>query len=220
MAIMIKKILICPFFGEFPPWFDLFLADFQNTMVPQGYKLAIDTDLPGFKKRVKEKLGIEFPGERGSGKVHDYRCALGFLYQEDIKDYDYWGTIDFDMCFGEVNKWFPDEMISQYDVVSNHGTYVSGPFSLYKNTQKVNGLFFKAENCREYFIRPESNAWVENAFSRLLESSGLKYRYMSEQGNPWCKVLNLKKENGVLTQDGIAIPMFHFRHFKNKGWPL
>ena len=211
--------MICPYFGPFPEWMDLFLADFQNTMVPQGYKLAIETDLPGFKDRVKEKLGIEFPGVRGSGKVHDYRCALGFLYQEDIKDYDYWGTIDFDMCFGEVNKWFPDDMISQYDIVSNHDTYVSGPFSLYKNSKPVNELFLQT-HWGQYLMKPETNAWVENDFSRLLEGSGLKYRYMSEQGNPWCKKLNLKKENGGLRQDGIAIPMFHFRHFKNNGWPL
>ena len=137
----LKKIMLCPYFGEFPPWFDLFIADFNQTMKPQGYEWLLDTDLPSFKRRVKEKLGIEYPGIRGSGKVHDYRCALGLLYEEELKGFNYWGTMDFDMCFGQVNKWFPDEMISQYDLVSNHDTYISGPFSLYKNTTEINKLF-------------------------------------------------------------------------------
>jgi len=208
----LKRVLICPFFGPLPPWFNKF-------EIPKNYHIIIDTDLNDFKLRVKQKLGIEYPGVWGSGKIHDYRCTLGLLYQEEIKSYDYWGTVDLDMCFGEVDKWFPDEMINQYDVVSNHDTYVSGPFSLYKNTQEVNELFFKVD-WKKYLINPESNAWVENEFSRLLEQSGLKFKYMSEQGNPWCKNLNLKKENEILYQDGIPIAMFHFRHFKHLGWPL
>ena len=216
----LKKIMLCPYFGEFPPWFDLFIADFNQTMKPQGYEWLLDTDLPSFKRRVKEKLGIEYPGIRGSGKVHDYRCALGLLYEEELKGFNYWGTMDFDMCFGQVNKWFPDEMISQYDLVSNHDTYISGPFSLYKNTTEINKLFLKAFDWKQYLIYPESNAWVEGEFSRLLECSGLHYKYMSEQGNPWCKGLNLKKVNGRLYQDGEEIPMLHFRHFKQGGWPL
>lgn len=217
--INLKKIMIVPYFGQFPEWMDQYLADFVRTMRPQGYELLLDTDIESFRERVKHKLKIDYPGVRGTGKVHDYRCALGLLYGEEIRSYDYWGTVDLDMCFGEVNKWFPDEMIRQYDVVSNHNTYVSGPFSLYRNVIEVNRLFLKADNWIEHLIYPESNAWVENDFSRLLEGSGLGYKYMSEQGNPWCKVLNLKKENGVLMQDGIPIPMFHFRHFKN-GWPI
>lgn len=209
----LTKILITPFFGDFPQWMD-------NFQPPKGYAWLLDTDLDKFKKRVKDKLGIDYPGVYGSGKVHDYRCALGLLYEEEIESFDYWGTIDFDMCFGDVGKWFPDELISQYDIVSNHDTYVSGPFSLYRNVPEVNGLFLKADNWQQYLIHPESNAWVENDFSRLLERSSLRYKYMSEQGNPWCKVLNLKKENGNLYQDGIEIPMLHFRHFKNNDWPL
>lgn len=219
MAIL-RKVMLTPWFGPFPEWFDLFIADFNRTMKPQGYDWWLETDLEDFKRRVKDKLGIDYPGVRGSSKVHDYRCALGMLYEEELHDhdYDYWGTLDFDMCFGEVNKWFPNEMISQYDIVSNHKTYVSGPFSLYRNSPEVNRLFLNTHWPR-YLIHPESNAWVEGEFSRLLEHSGLKYKYMSEQGDPWCDILNLKKENGILYQDGKPIPMFHFRHFKDK-WPL
>lgn len=207
----LRKILICPYFGELPEWFDKF-------SVPDGYDIILDRDLEGFKKRVKAKLGIDYPGLPGTGKVWDYRGSLGFLYQEEIKDYDYWGHCDWDVVFGDMNKWLPDKLLCNFDVFSGHDSYVNGCFSLYKNTQEVRELFFKCDDWKENMIHPNPNGWIEGSYSRILESSELKYLYTFWQGNPWCKILNLKQEDKKLYQDEIEIAFFHFRHFKY--WPL
>lgn len=211
MVSIMKKLLITPYFGDLPSWFDKF-------EVPAGYGWLLDTDLEGFKSRVKQKLGITYPGELGNPKVWDYRCALGVLYEEELKGYDFWGHTDFDMVFGDVNQWFTDAELNTLDVWSNHNTYVCGCWTLYRNTPMVNGLFMWDSSWKEFMREPEANGWVEGEYSRLLERSGLKYKYSFFQGNPYTTTPNLRKTDGKLYQDDIEIAMFHFR--RSKKWPL
>jgi hypothetical protein len=207
----LKKILITPYFGTFPEWMDKF-------EVPKGYDWFLDTDLDAFKKRVKDKLGIDYPGTYGSGKVWDYRCALGLLYEEEIKGFDFWGTVDFDVVFGDVNKFFPDEELTKLDIWSNHDSYVCGFWSLYRNCKDVNELFMKYPFWEDKLSTPDCLGWVEQQYSKLLEQSGLRYKYSMFQGDPYHPPFNLKKEDGKLYQDGVEIAMLHFR--RDKKWPL
>lgn len=206
----IKKVMITPYFGTLPEWMDKF-------KLPAGYDWLMDTDFEKFKARVKNKLGIDYPGQPGTGKVWDFRPALGLLYEDEIKEYDFWGTCDFDMVFGDVNKWFDDETLSKLDIWSNHHDYICGPWTLYRNSEKVNKLFVQHPDWKEKLSTPEPNGWVENEFSRIVEQS-VQYKYSFHQGDPYHPPFNLKKVDGKLFQDGKEIAMLHFRH--DKRWPL
>src|SRR3990167_4792831 len=197
---VIKKIFLTPFFGELPEWMDKYTAHFEAILRPKGYDWLLDTDFESFKKRVKDKLGIEYPGLPGTGKVWDYRGTLGFLYEDEIKGYDFWGHTDFDCVYGDVDKWVTDEFLSNLDVHSNHISYVNGCWSLYRNNNQVNKLFFGAD-WKRYMTDPDSFGWIENIFSRHLEHSGLRYKYTFWQGDPYTTTPNLKLENGRLYQD-------------------
>lgn len=229
----LRKILIVPFFGDLPPWMDKFEA-------PQGYTLLLDMDLKRFKERVKSKLDIEYPGLPGTGKVWDYRPALGLLYEEEIKTYDYWGHCDLDVVWGDMKAFLPDSTLNELDVYSSHHEYVCGCFSLYRNSQEVNEFFKTISGWQKQMIYPEPNGWVEDKYSRALEVSGLAYEYTFHQGNPWTSTPILKKEGIKLFQDinlykgehghsmgfggSFDVPVwkeimfFHFRH--SKKWPL
>lgn len=218
----LRKLIICPYFGSFPEWMDLFLADFHKSLSPIGYELLLDTDLDGFKKRVQEKLRINCPVTRGSSKVWDYRCTLGLLYEEELKGYDYWGTCDFDVVFGDVGKWFPDAEISTLDVWSNHHNYVCGFWTLYKNQRDVNNLFTNYPHWKEILSDKEVYGWVEMQYSRTLEKSPLQFRYSMLQGDPFNPPFILKKEGRKLYQktngEWTEIAMLHFR--RDKRYPL
>lgn len=203
--------MITPYFGTWPEW----MAKFQP---PEGYDWLLDTNFEKFKQRVKEKLGIDYPGLPGTGKVWDYRCALGLLYEQELQEYDYWGHMDFDMIFGDVNKWFPDHKLEHLDIWSNHNTYVCGCWTLYRNSPEVNALFMQIPNWEQYMIHAEPNGWVEGEYSRMVERSGLKYKYSFYQGDPYNPPFHLKRANGKLFQNDIEIPMLHFR--RTKTWPL
>jgi hypothetical protein len=212
---MLKKLMITPYFGKFPEWMDKFVA-------PEGYDWLLDTDLKKFKRRVRHKLGIKYPAGIGSPKVWDYRCALGLLYEDEIKGYDYWGHMDFDVAWGDVENYLPDRVLSEFDVYSSDNRYVCGCFSVYRNIPRVNNLFKEFFEWREKMIHPQPNGWVEKEYSRTLEASGLKYAYTFNQGNPWDRQPVLKKEGRRLFQkideEWKEIMMFHFRH--SKKWPL
>tara|TARA_R110000868_G_scaffold135380_3_gene347870 strand:- start:656 stop:1303 length:648 start_codon:yes stop_codon:yes gene_type:complete len=215
MAVL-KKMLICPYFGELPEWFDKFEW-------PEGYDYILDTDLEGFKKRVRDKLGIEFPGTYGSPKVWDYRCALGLLYEEEIKGYDFWGHCDFDVVWGDIEAFMPDEFLNCLDWYSSHHQYICGCFSLYRNTPKVNKLFMEVVEWEEKMIYPQPNGWVENEYSRKMERSNLRFAYTFNQGWPWSiDQPQLEKRGKKLFQkinnEWHEIMLFHFKRFKQ--WPL
>jgi hypothetical protein len=205
------KLLIVPFFGQLPEWYDKYEK-------PEGYDLLLDQDLEGFKKRVKSVLGIDCGIKPGTGKVWDFRPALGLLYAKEAKGYDFWGHTDLDCVYGNVDKWVTDEFLSGLDIHSNHNTYVCGCWTLYRNTDEVNNLFKKFSGWKDKMQGSEANGWVESEYSRTLEKSGLRYKYTFWQGNPYTETPNLKKENGKLYQDGEEIMMFHFR--RSKLWPL
>lgn len=211
----LKKIMITPYFGKLPPWMDKFEP-------PKGYTWIVDNNIVNFYDRVKAKLGIAYPGIPGSGKVWDYRCALGLLYEEEIKGFDFWGHMDFDMVFGDVDEFLPDATLTELDVYSGHDEYVCGCFSLYRNNPVVNKLFQDFYEWKEKMWGSEPNGWVEKEFSQILEWSGLRYAYTFNQGNPWDKNPILKKQAGklfqVLDDKWIEIMFFHFRH--SKRWPL
>lgn len=229
----LKKLIITPYFGPFPEWMDLFIADYDRTLSRMGYDWQLDTDLEGFKKRVKDKLGIDYPGVRGGTKVWDYRCALGLLYEEELKGYDYWAHVDFDVIWGDVNTFLPDSELSKLDVYSGHSEYICGCFSLYRNCPEVNSLFKRYGMWEIMLSAPASTAWVEREFSRILELSGLRYTYTFHQGFPWTREPHIKKEGNKLFQylsseknTSLSNPemtwkeimFFHFRY--SKRWPL
>lgn len=215
---IMRKLLICPFFGEFPEWMGKYVKEAQH-LKESGYDFLIETDLDSFKKRVKDKLGIDCPIISGTGKVWDYRAALGYLYEKELKGYDFWGFTDFDCVYTDFpNEFMPDALLNEYDIISNHDTYICGCWSLFRNKPEVNKLFMTHPNWRDFLNTPDVNAWVEKEFSILVENSGIKYIYLFLQGNPWAKRVNVEKTNGRLYQDGGEIFMFHFR--LTKVWPL
>ncbi len=211
----LKKVIITPYFGDMPEWMDKFEP-------PKGYEWILDTDLERFKERVKDRLLIDYPGQYGTGKVWDYRCALGVLYREELEGVDFWAHMDFDVVWGDVDHFLPDSLLNTLDVYSSHHEYVCGCFSVYRNILPINYLFMRSTKWREMMTEKEPNGWVEEEYSRVLEKSGHRYLYTFNQGNPWTKEPVLKKENGKLYQNLAGnwseIMLFHFRH--SKRWPL
>jgi len=98
---------------------------------------------------------------------------------------------------------------------------VNGFWTLYKNIPVINNLFREYSEWEEKMSHPAPNGWVEEEYSRTLETSGLNYKYTFFQGWPYTTNPNLKQTpDGKLYQDGEEVMMFHFRRSKHNGWPL
>lgn len=69
-------------------------------------------------------------------KLCDYKPTYGYLFEEYLQGYDYWGYMDCDLVLGDVKKYLEEIDITKYDRV-----FPYGHFSLYRNTTIINHLF-------------------------------------------------------------------------------
>ena len=93
-------------------------------------------------------------------KLCDFKPAYGFLFQDIIKDYDFWGHIDLDIVFGDVRGFMTDELLHSYDIISSRHDYTAGCFTLYRNNECCNKLFTKSNAYQKVFTSPK-NFWFD-----------------------------------------------------------
>jgi hypothetical protein len=214
---MIKKLLIIPYFGQYPSFMNQWIANMEY-LKPYGYDYLLVGSLKKFEQRIKDKLGIDPCIIHGTGKPWDYRGALGVLFEEEIKGYDYWGHTDFDCVYGDVNKFMPDEELVKYDLWSNHHCYVCGPWTLYKNTEKVNNIFRECDDWKERLEEPQATGWVEQGYSEkvdeLHDKGEINRIYTFHQGHDPAIDENITFKDGKLYDAGTEIMMFHFNRRK------
>jgi hypothetical protein len=68
----------------------------------------------------------------------EFKPALGHIFQEYIVNYTHWGYSDFDIVFGDVNRWITDDELIDFDLVTytfgdQQRLYMRGQFTFHKN---------------------------------------------------------------------------------------
>ncbi len=212
----LRKLMICPWFGALPPWFDRWVSNVEN-LKSQGYDFLLTTNLDLFNARCEKLLGFKTPIVPGEGKLHDYRMAFGVLFSEELRGYDFWGHTDFDCVYGDVAKFLPDEQLSGLDIYTDH-TYICGPWTLYRNVPAVNQAFHDDPTWVDSLKNPKSTGWGEESFSKVLDAKqtvgklrlqhGSMHRYTVEDYS------KLRMRDGRLFVGDDEIMMFHFRRIK------
>lgn len=149
-----KKILvIIPYFGTLPEWFDLFLRtcganrefhwliptdDDRHFSPPPNVTLRRET-LHGFKRGVAETLNIKAENLAwGPYKLCDLKPFYGLIFADDVAGYDYWGFGDLDLFYGRLRDFVNAEMLDRYRMITFHDDRVSGHFSLLRNCRAMN----------------------------------------------------------------------------------
>lgn len=155
---MIKKkcVLILLYFGEFNNYFPLFLKSCEanqnydwllftdNTKYydyPSNMKV-IETTLIEVKKIATQKFEFDVALDRPY-KLCDYKPAYGFLFEEYISEYEYWGHCDCDLIFGNLEAILTPLLNEGYDKV-----FAAGHLTIYKNSEDNNRRFMHAYNER------------------------------------------------------------------------
>lgn len=226
---MFRRLMITPWFGKLPDWFDQYLANIE-LLKPFGYDWLITTNLGLFKQRVKEKLGLECPIVPGTGKLWDYRASLGVLFEEELTGYEFWGHADFDCVFGRIDHFVPDAKLAELDIWSNHadpkeryGGYICGPWTLYRNVPKINTLFMRHPRWREILSDPTPIGWVEHhdGFTGIVDAAHnageIKRLYTMYQTADLNDGSTLRMVDGALYEGpgtGVERMMSHFKRTK------
>lgn len=173
-------ILLIPYFGKWPVWFDYFLEScrfnssidwlfFTDCPVPSAAPenvRFINMSFTEYKQLVSERLGIVFNPE-SPYKLCDLKPALGYVHQADITGYDFWGFSDIDLVYGDLRSYFTTERLSKFDLYSTHARRISGHFCLMRNTAKMREAFKLINNWQQRLADPIHHALDEGAFSRI-----------------------------------------------------
>jgi hypothetical protein len=148
----------------------------------------ISTAFADYVSNVSRRLKINF-NPSGAYKICDIRPAFGDLYRDDIADYDYFGFGDLDVIYGNIRKFYNDEILS-FDLLSTHVGMISGHFVLFKNTEEMRRAYSHIPGWQGYLESPESTRFDEDIFSDLFvrrnQASGVdaifqKNAYFKEQ---------------------------------------
>ena len=151
-------LMIC-YFGNFPTWFNIFLETCKHNST---VRFIIFTDnkvqcsnlpnvtyknfsLDKFNSLASEKLGLSINISKPY-KLCDFKPAYGIIFEDYLKDADFWGHCDVDLIFGDIRSFITSRILSKYDVITARKEYVVGHFTLYRNTNIVNRMYEQSKD--------------------------------------------------------------------------
>lgn len=165
-------VLIQPYFGKWPLWFDahlisiaknptvdwLFITDCEiPDNVPTNAKF-ISTTLDLLNKKINKTLEVVVP--LSPRKLCDIRPAYGKVFQEYIEDYDFWGFCDADIIWGDIRQFITNEKLCNHDIISSRKKAISGHFTIFRNSGVINN-FYKTIPQYNQLIKQSRYMWAE-----------------------------------------------------------
>lgn len=153
-----KILLIIPYFGKFPNYAKYFFQSVKYNSNIVDVLLLTDQDISlsennifvkkitfkELKKLVQSKFSFDISLNKPY-KLCDYRPAYGYIFEDLLADYDFWGHCDLDQIFGDISKFLTDEVFNKYDKIGQHGH-----LTLYRNTYDNNRVFMKQGGNLDY----------------------------------------------------------------------
>jgi len=253
--------IVIPYFGKWPEWIDFFMLSCKyNTSI--DWYFFTDCGLPKcnptnchfyhmtfeeYKQLLRDRLKIDTK-DLTPYKLCDYKPTYGFIHEELLNHYDFFGFGDIDVIYGDLYKFlFPT--LLKYNVFSTHKDRISGHFALFRNTQQYREAFKQVDNWQGILEDKNHHGFDEGKFSKLFrrrkKMSTLLFMimwlinplhrktYFKEQYStilapiPWIDGVSLKHptkwiwEKGHLTNFDDSNREFmylHFMNFKSDTW--
>lgn len=160
-----KKIIIVPYIGRLPNYFQLFLNSCEKNESFNWLVLTDDDTKYRYPNNVEVKYTsfyelkelfqskFEFPLSLDKPyKFCDFKPAYGYIFSDLIQGYDFWGHCDLDLIFGDLKKFITNEVLSSYDKI-----FRLGHFTLYRNSDENNKRFMLPLNGQSIYKTVYSN---------------------------------------------------------------
>ena len=185
-----KKIaFILPYFGKFNNYFYLFLKSceynsdvnwliFTDDYTEYDYPKNVIVNYMEFSELqslIKDKFDFNAVIE-DPYKLCDYKPAYGYIFEEYLREYDFWGHCDCDVIFGNIRKFITDDILDKYDKL-----FCLGHCTLYKNTEEINKVFMKEHKgeklYKKVYSSNDSFTFDEEYLSNNVNRIFLEYGY-------------------------------------------
>jgi len=237
--------------GQYGWYWKIFTPNkFEN--VPSNVEI-IPMTIEEFNTLIEKKVGVNpmnFITEKGvpDKAVSDFYVATGVIFEDYLKGYDFWGITNWDVVFGRLDNYLPDEMLSELDVFSDDVGIINGVFSLFRNIPKVNNLFreipgienmlteHKLFGIDEYYLidplkkaaKNEALTYIHpqyyhlHSYDRLAHHVPVPQLEMQPDGSLWEKFWDVAPPIGYINfpKGYIAKEIMYFHFSYTKKWPL
>lgn len=235
-------VIIVPYFGKFPEWFDLFIESckynptidwiiFTDNEEPQNKCKNVSyvhMSFPDFCSLISKKLNISFLPSCPY-KICDLRLSFGVIFDIYIHDYDYFGWCDIDVIWGDIRKFVTEDVLN-HDLIIFCKQHITGHLSLLKNIDRMRYIYKKIKDWKKIFENPSHLRANEQprAFFRKVDTYIVKsYNTPLSPHLPWISGKFIFPtewywKEGVLTNNldkGVEFIYLHFMHWKGGPWP-
>lgn len=183
----LKIALIIPYFGNWPTYFNIYLKScannkwlnvyfFTDCQIPDNHPQNV-TFIPFTLREISflasKKIKKEFRISHAY-KLCDFKPCYGLIFEDYLKDYDYWGYGDIDLVYGDLEPIIKDRIAAGFDVLSNRLEILSGSLAFFKNTHFLKNLFANSSTLVDELSEDNYKGLDETAHNNLTWFGGDK----------------------------------------------
>jgi len=217
-------IIIC-YFGPLPWYTDYFLhsCGYNSTIdfffitddaayagpFPPNVHVIIHS-LSDISRLATDKLGMPVNIKQGY-KLCDFKPAYGTIFSHLLNGYDFWGHSDLDIILGDIRSFYTDELLNDHDLLSCRADWLTGCFLLYKNTEKVTGLYKQSKDYAKVFMNDAHYCFDETNFAHDAFTAGKNYLEVPTEIESMMHVVQKLQARNELN--------VHFEHYIIEGRP-
>jgi len=131
----------------------------RNPYLSKNNVSIIPMTIEGFNLIVERKLGINpnmviLPSGKPNFHITDFHVMVGKVFEDYLKDYDFWGIIGNDTVVGRLDHFISDSYLEDCDVFTDDIGQFNAHFCLFRNEEKTNTLFKRIPEWREAVGQP------------------------------------------------------------------
>jgi hypothetical protein len=230
--------ILIPHFGSWPVWINFFVEScrankaidwilFSDAEPPENSAQNVrHVRIPfaEYRALASNALGVQV-GAEIPYKLCDIRPALGSIHADIVNGYDFVGTGDLDVIYGDIRAFYDNELLERYDLLSSHADRVSGHFCLMRNRDDVVNAFRSARGWKDAFRRTDYVNFDERALFNLFRGKKAKVLGQLGVGRMRCRFREAYStpavssdmrwywESGRLTNEHYPHHPFMYLHF-------
>jgi len=181
---MRTAIIIVPYFGDWPPWFPLYLRSCE--LNPELNWLVIGDAPPPehvpanvtFLRMSLDSFFAKIGAQTGLGhrafrlyKICDFKPVLGAAFAEEIAGHEFFGWGDVDLVYGRLAE-LVRPLLPAYDVISFSQDMLSNYTCLLRNEPRFLHLYRQVPRWRWKLHAPRYRAFDDMHFSPVALATG------------------------------------------------
>ena len=120
-------------------------------------------------ERLRKGTGLGL-GNISGHKLCDFRPFFPMVFNDLLRDAEFWGYCDIDLMFGRLDQGFDQALLESVDAFSAHPNQFVGHLTFVRNLPEINRLAFEIPRWQELCLSPIAEHVDEERFSDVLRN--------------------------------------------------